>query len=164
MFFCSCFCVLVHSLGVFASGFVHLRCSVVYGKDVWWWASLPWVVLHTLWKFLSQELFEGYYFCQAQREDFFARAHPREGHPTIQRQKLSYWTHSWYAEFWLIVRGRKKWWWILSCTLLHGTVIQCAGTDSFLPAVKPRNFMAHSCWCYSSNIVLQQSEPECCGK
>lgn len=35
------------------------------------------------WKF--QELFEGYYFCQAQREDFFRRAKPYEGHPTIQR-------------------------------------------------------------------------------
>ncbi|CAM6087568.1 unnamed protein product [Calypogeia fissa] len=39
---------------------------------------------------LIQELFEGYYFCQAQREDFFGRARPREGHPTIQRmQKLA---------------------------------------------------------------------------
>ncbi|KAL2652724.1 hypothetical protein R1flu_020852 [Riccia fluitans] len=36
---------------------------------------------------LIQELFEGYYFCQAQREDFFKRAGPREGHPTIQRMK-----------------------------------------------------------------------------
>ncbi|CAK9203756.1 unnamed protein product [Sphagnum troendelagicum] len=36
---------------------------------------------------LIQELFEGYYFCQAQREDFFARARPREGHPTIQRMQ-----------------------------------------------------------------------------
>lgn len=39
---------------------------------------------------LIQELFEGYYFCQAQREDFFSRAKPREGHPTILRmQKLA---------------------------------------------------------------------------
>eukprot|EP00249_Psilotum_nudum_P000784 c12904_g1_i1 orf=148-1284(+) len=39
---------------------------------------------------LIQELFEGYYFCQAQREDYFQRAHPREGHPTILRmQKLA---------------------------------------------------------------------------
>lgn len=36
---------------------------------------------------LIQELFEGYYFCQAQREDFFARAHPREHHPTIERMQ-----------------------------------------------------------------------------
>ncbi|KAL2652726.1 hypothetical protein R1flu_020854 [Riccia fluitans] len=36
---------------------------------------------------LIQELFEGYYFCQAQREDFFKRARPREGHPTIERMK-----------------------------------------------------------------------------
>lgn len=36
---------------------------------------------------LIQELFEGHYFCQAQREDFFARAHPREGHPTIARMQ-----------------------------------------------------------------------------
>ncbi|BBM96754.1 N-carbamoylputrescine amidase [Marchantia polymorpha subsp. ruderalis] len=36
---------------------------------------------------LIQELFEGYYFCQAQREDFFKRAQPREGHPTIQRMQ-----------------------------------------------------------------------------
>ncbi|KAF5954862.1 hypothetical protein HYC85_007718 [Camellia sinensis] len=37
-----------------------------------------------------QELFEGYYFCQAQREDFFQRAKPHEGHPTILRmQKLA---------------------------------------------------------------------------
>ncbi|KAL5583236.1 hypothetical protein UlMin_015678 [Ulmus minor] len=32
---------------------------------------------------LIQELFEGYYFCQAQREDFFQRAKPYKGHPTI---------------------------------------------------------------------------------
>lgn len=32
---------------------------------------------------LIQELFEGHYFCQAQRESLFSRAHPREGHPTI---------------------------------------------------------------------------------
>ncbi|KAJ4969623.1 hypothetical protein NE237_002722 [Protea cynaroides] len=39
---------------------------------------------------LIQELFEGYYFCQAQREDFFQRAKPYKGHPTIQRmQKLA---------------------------------------------------------------------------
>ncbi|EFJ10979.1 hypothetical protein SELMODRAFT_269334 [Selaginella moellendorffii] len=36
---------------------------------------------------LIQELFEGYYFCQAQREDFFLCSKPREGHPTIQRMK-----------------------------------------------------------------------------
>lgn len=35
--------------------------------------------------FCIQELFEGYYFCQAQREDFFQRAKPYEGHPTILR-------------------------------------------------------------------------------
>ncbi|KAK9126364.1 hypothetical protein Scep_015210 [Stephania cephalantha] len=39
---------------------------------------------------LIQELFEGYYFCQAQREDFFRRAKPYKGHPTILRmQKLA---------------------------------------------------------------------------
>lgn len=39
---------------------------------------------------LIQELFEGYYFCQAQRGDYFARAKPRKGHPTILRmQKLA---------------------------------------------------------------------------
>ncbi|KAM6595286.1 hypothetical protein CsatA_005810 [Cannabis sativa] len=39
---------------------------------------------------LIQELFEGYYFCQAQREDFFTRAKPYKGHPTILRmQKLA---------------------------------------------------------------------------
>ncbi|MCL7037002.1 hypothetical protein MKW94_018257 [Papaver nudicaule] len=39
---------------------------------------------------LIQELFEGYYFCQAQREDFFLRAKPYKGHPTIIRmQKLA---------------------------------------------------------------------------
>ncbi|PKA48502.1 N-carbamoylputrescine amidase [Apostasia shenzhenica] len=39
---------------------------------------------------LIQELFEGYYFCQAQREDFFKRAKPYKGHPTITRmQKLA---------------------------------------------------------------------------
>jgi len=39
---------------------------------------------------LIQELFEGYYFCQAQREDFFQRAKPYNGHPTILRmQKLA---------------------------------------------------------------------------
>ncbi|KAJ6403192.1 hypothetical protein OIU84_015167 [Salix udensis] len=30
---------------------------------------------------LIQELFEGYYFCQAQREDFFQRAKPYKDHP-----------------------------------------------------------------------------------
>eukprot|EP00850_Spirogloea_muscicola_P002638 SM000010S04276 [mRNA] locus=s10:665129:667642:- [translate_table: standard] len=34
---------------------------------------------------LVSELFEGHYFCQAQRQDFFARARPRENNPTIQR-------------------------------------------------------------------------------
>ncbi|PIN00477.1 N-carbamoylputrescine amidase [Handroanthus impetiginosus] len=34
---------------------------------------------------LIQELFEGYYFCQAQMEDFFRRAKPRKEHPTILR-------------------------------------------------------------------------------
>jgi N-carbamoylputrescine amidase len=39
---------------------------------------------------LIQELFEGYYFCQAQREDFFKRAKPYKNHPTIARmQKLA---------------------------------------------------------------------------
>ncbi|RZC78398.1 hypothetical protein C5167_002597 [Papaver somniferum] len=39
---------------------------------------------------LIQELFEGYYFCQAQREDFFLRAKPYKEHPTIIRmQKLA---------------------------------------------------------------------------
>ncbi|KAJ1408463.1 Carbon-nitrogen hydrolase [Sesbania bispinosa] len=36
---------------------------------------------------LIQELFEGYYFCQAQREDFFQRAKPYKGHPTIMRMQ-----------------------------------------------------------------------------
>lgn len=36
-----------------------------------------------------QELFEGYYFCQAQKEDFFHRAKPRKEHPTILRYKFS---------------------------------------------------------------------------
>ncbi|KAF6165894.1 hypothetical protein GIB67_012791 [Kingdonia uniflora] len=36
------------------------------------------------------ELFEGYYFCQAQREDYIQRAKPYKGHPTILRmQKLA---------------------------------------------------------------------------
>ncbi|KAH7655977.1 N-carbamoylputrescine amidase protein [Dioscorea alata] len=39
---------------------------------------------------LVQEVFEGYYFCQAQRGDFFDRANPYRGHPTIARmQKLA---------------------------------------------------------------------------
>ncbi|KAL4574307.1 hypothetical protein LXL04_021136 [Taraxacum kok-saghyz] len=39
---------------------------------------------------LIQELFEGHYFCQAQREDFFQRAKPYKDHPTISRmQKLA---------------------------------------------------------------------------
>ncbi|GBG68303.1 hypothetical protein CBR_g2849 [Chara braunii] len=33
------------------------------------------------------ELFEWYYFCQAQREDFFALAKPRDGHPTIAKMQ-----------------------------------------------------------------------------
>ncbi|VFR02739.1 unnamed protein product [Cuscuta campestris] len=36
---------------------------------------------------LIQELFEGHYFCQAQREDFFQRAKPYKGHPTILRMR-----------------------------------------------------------------------------
>ncbi|MBK9037007.1 MAG: N-carbamoylputrescine amidase [Myxococcales bacterium] len=32
---------------------------------------------------LPSELFEGHYFCRAQREDDFARARPLAGHPTI---------------------------------------------------------------------------------
>ncbi|XP_020106716.1 N-carbamoylputrescine amidase [Ananas comosus] len=36
---------------------------------------------------LIQELFEGYYFCQAQREDFFKRAKPYKGNPTILRMQ-----------------------------------------------------------------------------
>ncbi|XP_072979595.1 N-carbamoylputrescine amidase [Typha angustifolia] len=36
---------------------------------------------------LIQELFEGYYFCQAQREDFFRRARPYKGNPTILRMQ-----------------------------------------------------------------------------
>ncbi|XP_042026736.1 N-carbamoylputrescine amidase-like isoform X1 [Salvia splendens] len=39
---------------------------------------------------LILELFEGYYFCQAQNEDFFHRAKPCKEHPTILRmQKLA---------------------------------------------------------------------------
>ncbi|KAG2371521.1 N-carbamoylputrescine amidase [Vigna angularis] len=39
---------------------------------------------------LIQELFEGYYFCQAQREDYIQRAKPHKDHPTILRmQKLA---------------------------------------------------------------------------
>ncbi|XP_078435174.1 nitrilase-like protein 1 isoform X2 [Wolffia australiana] len=37
---------------------------------------------------LLQELFEGYYFCQAQREDFFRRASPYKDHPTIIRMQV----------------------------------------------------------------------------
>ncbi|HSN28348.1 MAG TPA: N-carbamoylputrescine amidase [Kofleriaceae bacterium] len=33
---------------------------------------------------LPSELFEGHYFCQTQREEDFARAHPAEDHPTIR--------------------------------------------------------------------------------
>ncbi|MBV8760259.1 MAG: N-carbamoylputrescine amidase [Deltaproteobacteria bacterium] len=33
---------------------------------------------------LPSELFEGHYFCQTQREDDFARAHPAEDHPTLR--------------------------------------------------------------------------------
>ncbi|KAH7655978.1 N-carbamoylputrescine amidase protein [Dioscorea alata] len=39
---------------------------------------------------MLQELFEGYYFCQAQRGDFFDRAKPYKGNPTIAwMQKLA---------------------------------------------------------------------------
>lgn len=41
------------------------------------------LICYFLWDF--QELFEGYYFCQAQREDFFQRAKPYKEHPTILR-------------------------------------------------------------------------------
>jgi N-carbamoylputrescine amidase len=33
---------------------------------------------------LPSELFEGHYFCQTQKEDDFARAHPAEDHPTLR--------------------------------------------------------------------------------
>jgi N-carbamoylputrescine amidase len=33
---------------------------------------------------LPSELFEGHYFCQTQREDDFARAHPADDHPTLR--------------------------------------------------------------------------------
>ncbi|KAK9185633.1 hypothetical protein WN943_025990 [Citrus x changshan-huyou] len=36
---------------------------------------------------LIQELFEGYYFCQAQREVFFQRAKPYKDHPTILKMQ-----------------------------------------------------------------------------
>ncbi|WMV55949.1 hypothetical protein MTR67_049334 [Solanum verrucosum] len=42
--------------------------------------------IDTFW-FTSQELFEGYYFCQAQKEEFFHRAKPYLGHPTIVRMQ-----------------------------------------------------------------------------
>ncbi|KAK8598720.1 hypothetical protein V6N13_094681 [Hibiscus sabdariffa] len=35
----------------------------------------------------SLELFEGYYFCEAQREDFFMRAKRYKDHPTIKRMQ-----------------------------------------------------------------------------
>ncbi|NER34067.1 MAG: N-carbamoylputrescine amidase [Oscillatoria sp. SIO1A7] len=34
---------------------------------------------------LPPELFEGYYFCREEKEQFFDWAHPLEGHPTIAR-------------------------------------------------------------------------------
>jgi N-carbamoylputrescine amidase len=34
---------------------------------------------------LLPELFAGPYFCQSQREEFFSRAHPIEGHPFLER-------------------------------------------------------------------------------
>jgi N-carbamoylputrescine amidase len=34
---------------------------------------------------LPSELFEGPYFCRQERDEFFERAHPLEGHPTIAR-------------------------------------------------------------------------------
>lgn len=37
-----------------------------------------------------RELFEGYYFCQAQREDYFKRAKPYKGHSTISRLTFSF--------------------------------------------------------------------------
>jgi N-carbamoylputrescine amidase len=39
---------------------------------------------------LPSELFEGHYFCREEREDWFARAHPVQDHPTIAHfQKLA---------------------------------------------------------------------------
>lgn len=39
---------------------------------------------------LPSELFEGHYFCRAQREEDFARAHPVAEHPTLRRfQRLA---------------------------------------------------------------------------
>ena len=37
---------------------------------------------------LPPELFEGYYFCREQKSEYFDRAHPVEGHPTIQHFQL----------------------------------------------------------------------------
>jgi N-carbamoylputrescine amidase len=34
---------------------------------------------------LAPELFEGYYFCRDQRSEDFSRAHPVDGHPTLER-------------------------------------------------------------------------------
>lgn len=50
---------------------IHLPCLQYSSIDTFW--------------FTSQELFEGYYFCQAQKEEFFHRAKPYPGHPTIVR-------------------------------------------------------------------------------
>jgi N-carbamoylputrescine amidase len=39
---------------------------------------------------LPSELFEGHYFCKEEKEAFFSRAHPVEGHPFLSRfQKLA---------------------------------------------------------------------------
>ncbi|KAJ0989240.1 hypothetical protein J5N97_007596 [Dioscorea zingiberensis] len=38
---------------------------------------------------LIQELFEGFYFCQAQSGDFFNHTKPYKGHPTISRKRIN---------------------------------------------------------------------------
>ncbi|CAK9177657.1 unnamed protein product [Ilex paraguariensis] len=57
------------------------NCAVFMGSSKWE-SKLSFILVSSL-----QELFEGYYFCQAQREDFFQRAKPYKDHPTILRMQ-----------------------------------------------------------------------------
>lgn len=53
-----------------------------------WYVGLQFnlcILLNKIPFLVTQELFEGYYFCQAQSEEYFSWSHPREGHPTILR-------------------------------------------------------------------------------
>ena len=45
---------------------------------------------------LPPELFEGHYFCRHERGEFFARAHPLETHPAVEKRDKIFATNQLY--------------------------------------------------------------------